>query len=286
MSRIIYVNGRYRPYREAAIHAEDRGFQFADGVYEVCEIYSGKLVDEARHLARLKRSLSELRMRAPMSFESMGVVLRETIRRNCVRDGFLYLQVTRGVARRDFAFPAEDVAPTFVCFARVVKRQSGDQLAATGIAAITLPDIRWKRPDIKSVSLLPNALARQSAKEAGAREAWLVDNQGFVTEGAASNAWIIDKEGTLITRPAGKGILSGVTRSVVLDLAKREGYRVIERSFTVQEALDAKEAFVTAATAIVMPVVRIDGHSIGNGSPGTFVTELRKLFHSQAEISP
>jgi D-alanine transaminase len=283
MSRIVYVNGRYLPHREATVHVEDRGFQFADGVYEVCEVRDGHLIDEKRHMARLDRSLGELGIVRPMSRPALGVVLREVARRNRVRDGVVYLQITRGVAQRNFAFPPADVAPTMVVTARSIDRAAGAERAANGVAVITLPDNRWDRVDIKTTGLLPNVLAKQKAKDAGAFEAWFVDREGFVTEGASSNAWIVTAAGVLVTRPAERGILRGVARSVVLDLAAREGLRVEERQFTVSEALAAREAFLTAATAIVMPIVRIDGQVVADGRPGPLAAKLRGVFHSQAE---
>jgi D-alanine transaminase len=207
MARIVYVNGSYCPYDQASVHVEDRGYQFADAAYEVCEVQGGALIDERGHLDRLWRSLGELQIARPMSRRSLGVVLRETVRRNRVRHGHVYLQVSRGVAKRDFAFPEPIVAPSVVCYARAKAASALARRAASGIRVVTTPDIRWKRPDIKSVSLLPNALARQAAHEAGAQEAWLVDEDGFITEGAASNAWIVAGDGTLITRPAESGIL-------------------------------------------------------------------------------
>ncbi len=285
MSRIAFVNGRYCPLASAFVHIEDRGFQFADGVYEVCEVLGGKIIDETRHLQRMGRSLSELKIRPPMSEAALKSVLRETIRRNRVSDGMVYFQVTRGQAKRDFVFPAPETRPSFVVIARSVDRAKAEALAAAGISVVTLPDNRWDRVDIKSVSLLPNALARQAAKEKGAREAWFYDRDGYVTEGAASNAWIVTKEGTLVTRPAEHGILRGVTRTTLFDLARREGLAIAERPFTVEEAKAAREAFVTAATTLVMPVVRIDGTTIGDGKPGSLVVALRRNFHSIAEAA-
>ncbi|WP_454814118.1 D-amino-acid transaminase [Labrys neptuniae] len=285
MSRIAYVNGVYVPLRDACVHVEDRGFQFADGVYEVCEVFGGRLIDETRHLARLKRSLSELGIAMPASEGALRVIARETVRRNRVRDGLVYLQVTRGAARRDFVFPAADTPPTLVVTARSVDRSKAEAGAASGISVISLPDNRWERVDIKSTGLLPNALARQRAKERGAKEAWFVDKDGYVTEGAASNAWIITRENTLLTRPAESGILRGVTRTTLLDLARRDNLLVSERPFTLAEAKAAKEAFVTAATALIMPVVRIDDTTIGDGKPGALTARLRARFHEVAERS-
>jgi D-alanine transaminase len=285
MARVAYVNGRYRPHREAMVHVEDRGYQFADGVYEVCEVRGGRLVDERRHLARLKRSLDELRIDLPMSPAALGIVLRETVRRNRVRDGLVYLQVTRGVARRDHAFPPAGTAPAMVVTARSLDPARGERTAAGGIAVITVPDTRWARVDIKSVSLLPNVLAKQAAREMGAREAWFVDAEGFVTEGSSSNAWIVTAGGEVVTRPADHSILNGISRAVVRDAVAAQGLTLVERAFTTTEAWAAREAFVTAASQIVQPVVRIDGKPVGDGRPGPVATGLRREFHRHAELS-
>lgn len=284
MSRIAYVNGRYLPHRQAAVSIEDRGFQFADGVYEVCEVRGGRLVDERRHMARLDRSLRELRMARPMPASALSIVLRETVRRNRVRDGIVYVQVTRGAAPRDFPFPPEGTPSTIVVTARAQDPSRLERLAAEGIAVVTAPDIRWKRVDIKSVALLPNVLAKQAARDRGAREAWLVDGEGKVTEGGSSNAWIITADGVLITRPLGNDILPGITRSVVMEVLAAAGLRLEERAFTVEEAWAAREAFVTSASQIVMPVVRIDGRPVGSGRPGPISQRLRTDFHRHAEI--
>jgi D-alanine transaminase len=283
MSHIAYVNGRYVPMAEATVSIEDRGYQFADGVYEVCEVRAGRLVDERRHMARLERSLSELRMARPMSAAALSLVLHEVMRRNRVRDGIVYLQITRGVARRDFPFPPAGTRPSLVAIARNTARI--DHLAADGVAVVTVPDIRWGRVDIKTVALLPNVLAKQAAREQGAREAWLVDGLGRVTEGASSNAWIVAKDGTLITHPLGHDILPGITRSVVIDAVKAQGLPFEERPFTVEEAYAAREAFITSASQTVLPVVRIDGRPIGNGAPGLIATALRRDYHRYAEVS-
>lgn len=285
MSRIAYVNGRYLPREEAAVSIEDRGYQFADGVYEVCEVRGGRLIDERRHMARLDRSLNELRIPRPMSAAALGLVLRETVRRNRVRDGIVYLQVTRGVAPRDFPFPPAGTRPSVVVTARGNDLGRLESLAEEGIAVVSVPDIRWQRVDIKSVALLPNVLAKQSARDQGAREAWLVDAQGRITEGASSNAWIVSRDGVLITRPLGRDILPGITRSVVLDLIKAQGLKFEERAFSLEEAYAAREAFVTSASQIVMPVTSIDGRPVGNGAPGLVATALRRDYHGQAEIS-
>ena len=283
MSRIAYVNGRYLPRAQARVSVEDRGFQFADGVYEVCEVKGGRLIDERRHMARLERSLREVRIARPMSAAALAVVLRETVKRNRVRDGIAYLQITRGTARRDFPFPPAETRPTLVVTARATDRARLAQLAAEGVAVVTMPDIRWGRVDIKSVALLPNVLAKQAAREQGAREAWLVDAQGRVTEGASSNAWIVSRDGRLITRQLGNDILPGITRAVVIDAVKGQGLSFEERAFTVEEAYAAREAFLTSASQTVLPVVRIDGRAIGNGAPGQVATALRRDFHRFAE---
>jgi D-alanine transaminase len=283
MTRIIYVNGRYLPYSEAAIHPEDRGNQFADAVYEVCEVQDGRLIDETRHMARLDRSLRELGIPQPMTRAAWSRVLRETIRRNRVRHGLVYLQVSRGVARRDFYFPSADTLPTVICLARRLSASKSEALAAKGISVISTPDIRWGRCDIKTVMLLPATMAKQKAKESGANDAWFVDEDGFVTEGGSANAWIVDREGRLITRALDKSILPGITRSVLLDLLKRENLTLIERPFTIAEAQAAREAFISSATSLVMPVVSIDGKPIGNGAPGLIAQQLRAQFHEAAE---
>jgi D-alanine transaminase len=284
LSRIAYVNGRYVPLRDAMVHVEDRGYQFSDGVYEVCEVRGGRLVDERRHVERLKRSLAELRIAMPVSEAALGVILRETVRRNRVRWGIVYLQVTRGVARRDHAFPPAGTAPSLVVTARNLDLAGAEKLAADGVAVITLPDNRWDRVDIKSVSLLPNVLAKQAAREQGAREAWFVDDKGRVTEGSSSNAWIVTRDGTLVTRHVDQGILKGITRTVVLEVLAAQGLKLEERPFTVDEAYGAREAFLTSASQIVLPVVRIDGRPVGNGAPGLLATALRRDFHRYAEI--
>ena len=236
-------------------------------------------------MARLDRSLNELRIARPMSPAALAIVLRETVRRNRVRDGIVYLQVTRGVARRDFPFPPADTRPSLVVTARSndlrAPRANGGRRHRRRHRA----RIRWQRVDIKSVALLPNVLAKQAAREQGAREAWLVDAQGRVTEGASSNAWIVSRDGKLITHPLGRDILPGITRSVVVDVIKAQGLAFEERAFTVEEAYAAREAFVTSASQIVLPVVSIDGRPVGNGAPGLIATALRRDYHRHAEIS-
>lgn len=286
MPRIAYVNGRYRPLAEASVNVEDRGYQFADGVYEACEIRDGAIIDLRRHLDRLERSLDALRMDAPMPRAALVAVIRQTARRNRIRDGLVYLQITRGVAPRDHAFPARPVPPALVITAKPSSRAAAERRAEAGIAVVTQPDNRWGRVDIKTVGLLPNALAKQAAREAGAYEALFVDAGGRITEGASTNAWMVDGEGTLLTRPADHHILKGITRGVVIEAARAEGIRVEERAFTVEEAKAAREVFITAASTIVMPVVRIDGAPVANGAPGSVASRLRARFHDFAERTP
>jgi D-alanine transaminase len=286
MSRIIYVNGRYLPYGQAMVHAEDRGFQFADAIYEVCEVRQGCLIDETRHLARLERSLGELGMPAPTSRAALSRIMRETIRRNRVRDGILYLQVSRGARPRDFLFPPQGTPQTVVCLARSAAPAIAETRAEKGIGVITMPETRWARCDIKTVMLLPASLAKEAAQAKGAREAWFVDAKGFITEGASSNAWIVSADGKLVTRPLDRSILCGVTRTTLIDLLAREGLEFAERAFSVEEVKRAREAFVTSATGNVMPVVTIDGEPLGDGRPGPVSRRLRRLFHTAAQISP
>ncbi len=282
MGRIAYVNGRYLPQLWAAVNIEDRGYQLGDGVYEVCEIRGGALIDEARHMERLARSLKELNIAAPLEPRALALVMRQTIARNKIGDGYLYLQVTRGVAPRDHCFPAKPVRPSLVITVRAVDPAKGEALAAKGVAVVSMPDLRWKRPDIKAIGLLPNVLARQAAKEKGAYEAWLVDADGMVTEGAASNAWIVNHDGVIVTRHIDHAILRGVTRTTLLDLIAADGLRLEERKFSLAEAKSAREAFITGAITLVMPVVCIDGEPIGDGRPGPLTRSLRERFHSVA----
>lgn len=284
MSRIAYVNGRYLPLAKATVHVEDRGYQFSDGVYEVCQVKGGQLVDEPLHMRRLQRSLGELRIAMPMSLAALRVVLRETVRRNRVRDGIVYLQVSRGVAPRDHAFPPPGTAPSIVVTARSADADAAAKTAAKGIAVITVPENRWDRVDIKAIALLPNILAKQAAKEQGAKEAWFVGKDGFVTEGSSSNAWIVSREGKVVTRPADHGILRGITRTVLLNVLKAQGLELDERPFTVEEAYAAREAFVTSASQIIMPVISIDGRPVGNGAPGLLAAALRQDFHRHSEF--
>ena len=281
MSRIAYVNGRYLPQAEATVHIEDRGYQFADGVYEVIAVHHGRLIDGEGHLDRLDRSLRELRMAWPMARRALGVVLAEMVRRNGIADGMLYLQVTRGVAPRDHVFPAH-AKSSLVVTAR--RKPPVDRAAqAKGAAVVTVPDIRWKRCDIKTISLIANVLAKQAAKERGAYEAWLVDAEGRVTEGSSSNAWIVTADGDLVTRQLDELILGGITRAAVLKLVREEGIRFVERSFSLAEALAAKEAIATGSTTLVKPIVSIDGNKVGDGKAGPVTLRLLDLYLSHME---
>jgi len=285
MPRIAYVNGRYVPHREAAVHIEDRGYQFADGVYEVCEVARGFIIDMTRHLDRLDRSLGELSISWPVARRALTFIIREVIRRNRVADGLVYLQVTRGVASRDFAFPT-NAAPSLVVIAKKVAPDFQAKRAEAGIKVITVPENRWDRVDIKSTGLLPNVLAKQKAKEAGAQEAWFIDEEGNVKEGGSSNAWIVTRDGVLVTRPANHGILRGITRTSLFDVAEKLGFTVEERKFSVAEAKAAREVFISSATTIAMPVVEIDGAAIANGHPGSVTLSLRQAFFDVAEKIP
>jgi D-alanine transaminase len=285
MSRIAYVNGHYVPRRHAAVHIEDRGYQFSDGVYEVCEVRGGRLVDQRRHLERLVRSLGELRINLPMSLSALNVVLHEVVARNRVKDGIVYVQVTRGVARRDHPFPPASTKPAIVVTANSLDLQKSETMAAEGVAVITVPDNRWERVDIKAIALLPNVLAKQTAREQGAREAWYFDKDGRITEGSSSNAWIVTRDGKVVTRQADHGILKGITRTVVIDTLRAQGLELEERPFTREEAYAAREAFQTSASQLVMPVVRIDDRPVGNGAPGLVSAALRRDFYRYAELS-
>jgi len=276
VSRIAYVNGRYVPHHAAGVHIEDRGYQFADGVYEVMAVDNARLIDAAPHYDRLERSLGELLIDPPMTRAALDVVLREVVRRNRLRHGIVYLQITRGVAKRDHPFP-DQAEPAVVATARRGGRPS-PQHREEGIGVVTVPDIRWARCDIKSISLLPNVLAKQAARDAGGYEAWQVDDDGMVTEGSSTNAWIVDADGNLVTRPLTNSILSGITRLVLKQLADESGVQVIERSFSVDEAKAAREAFITSTTSFVTPVVRIDDRVIANGRPGSTTARLIDLY--------
>jgi D-alanine transaminase len=278
--RFAYVDGRFVRHRDGAIHIEDRGLQFGDAVYEVWAVKNGIIFDMEGHLARLSRSLSELYISAPIGNQSLKMIIKELMVRNKLRNGLVYLQISRGVAKRDHPFPA-NAHPSIILTARSLDMRIGDKKALTGISVQSHKDIRWGRVDIKTINLLPNVLAKQSAIEAGFADAWLVDDEGFVTEGTAQNAWIVDQEGILRTRPTGFDILRGITRDAIIGTAAKLGYLLEERPFTLMEAKDAKEAFITSATSFVTPVTRIDDSIIGNGVPGTFAQTLRATYLSE-----
>ncbi len=282
MSRFAYVNGRFVRHGEAVVHIEDRGYQLADGVYEVWAVFDGKLADAEGHFARLWRSLDELRIAHPMSEASLKMVLREAVRRNKVKEGLCYLQVTRGVAKRDHAFPNPPVLPSIVVTAKSVDRAAADAKAAVGASVISVPENRWGRCDIKSIGLLPNALAKQAARERGAIEAWFVDDMGLVTEGASSNAWIVDADGLLRTRDTNANILRGVTRSTLLDVIRESGVPFSEKPFTIAEAQKAKEAFISGAGSLITPIIQVDGVKLGDGNPGEVASRLRRLYIERA----
>ncbi len=277
MARIAYVNGRYVPKSDATVHVEDRGNQFADGVYEVAKVVDGRLSDGDRHFARLHRSLDAVRIAPPMSDAALAQVIRETVRRNRLGDATVYLQVSRGPAPRDHLFPAAP-HPTLIVTAKRMKRPD-PKAYAEGVDVVTAPDIRWLKCEIKSISLLPNVLAKQAAKEQGAYEAWLLREGDVVTEASASNAFIVDAAGVLRTHPLSPVILGGVTRSVVLDLARAEGVAVAERAFTTAEIAAAREAFLTSTSSWVTPVVRVDGGVVGEGVPGSVTRRLQRAYH-------
>lgn len=276
MSRIAYVNGQYVPHSQASVHIEDRGYQFADGVYEVFAVHHGKLVGEQGHLDRLGHSLGELQIDWPMAKGPLMVVVKEVVRRNHVTNGLVYLQITRGVARRDHPFPA-DCDSALVVTARKMPPLDKPTLSK-GVGVITIPDIRWKRKDIKSIALLPNCLGKQQAREAGAFEAWMYNEDDEITEGTSANAWIVTKEGELVTRNISQSILNGITRLAVLEAARDAGLTFTERPFSREEAAEAKEAFLTSSTSHVKAVTRIDGKPVGNGHVGELTAKLLDVY--------
>jgi D-alanine transaminase len=277
MSHIAYVNGRYLPQQRAYVHIEDRGYQFADGVYEVFCVWNGVPVDYGAHITRLNRSLRELRMAAPLSDKALTLVNREIVRRNRLEKGIIYIQINRGVAPRAHVFPGPHVKPSIVVTAKHGAGPS-DEIAEAGVSVITSPDLRWARRDIKSVGLLPNALAKQAASEAKAFEALLYAADGTVTEASASNAWIVTKDKTIVTHPATHAILGGVTRATVMKMARDAGYTVQERVFTLDDVRKAREVFLTGTTTFVMPVVQVDGKPVANGGAGLTALDLRQRY--------
>lgn len=280
MSRIVYVNGEFLPEADAKISVFDRGFLFADGVYEVSSVLNGKLIDNEGHMVRLHRSMDELAMAAPASDEAITAAQEELISRNNVQEGLVYLQVTRGSADRDFAYPSADTPSSLVMFTQE-KNLINSPIAKQGIKVIGIDDIRWARRDIKTVGLLAPCMGKMQAKAAGADDAWMVED-GFVTEGTSNNAYIITQDNVLVTRHVGNQILNGITRRAVLKLAEQTELKIEERAFTLEEAYAAKEAFVTSATTFVWPVIEIDQHVIGGGQPGEFAMKLRELYVAEA----
>ena len=278
MARLAYVNGQYVPHSDAAVHVEDRGYQFGDGVYEVVSVVKRRPIDLEGHLDRLARSLSELRIDWPVSRQVLSILMRQLLVRNRVADGLIYLQITRGVAPRDHKFP-KDVKPSLVMTTKKVVHENSPRFA-NGAKVVTIPDIRWVRCDIKSTSLLPNCLGKQTAAEAGAYEAWQVNDDGYITEGTSSNAWIVSENGELITRAPTSEILNGITRLTILEIAKERGFAFAERAFSVDEAKSAREAFTTSATSFVTPVVQIDDILIGDGAPGELTRNLIEQYQS------
>lgn len=282
MSRIAYVNGRYVRHSQASVHIEDRGYQFADAVYEVWSVFGGRIADAKGHLDRLWRSLDALQIRAPMSESALLAILFETIRRNHLQEGLVYLQISRGVAPRDHSFPSDLIKPAIVITTKPVDRASAEQKARIGIKVYSAPDLRWGRCDIKTVGLLPNVLAKQASKAKGGGEAIFVDKDGFVTEGGSTNVWILRPDGRLQTRDTGANILRGVTRLNLIELARAAGYEVIEAPFTLDEMKAASEAFVTAASSFVLPVKSVDDHTIGFGRNDQIALKLRELYLERA----
>jgi D-alanine transaminase len=279
MSRTVFVNGAFIPFEQASLPIMDRGFLFADGIYEVSAVVNGRLVDNEAHLARLDRSLKEIRIPNPYAADEWTRLQQELVRRNGLVEGTVYMQVTRGAAERDFAFP-KDATPTVVMFTQA-KTIVNAPAAKTGVAVITVPDLRWRRRDIKSVALLAQVLAKQAAAEAGVAEAWMVED-GQVTEGGSSTAFVITRDGRIVTRPLSNAVLPGITRMAVMQLAAENGLSVEERLFTVEEALAAAEAFYTSASSFVMPVIAIDGKPVGDGKPGPMTQRLRQLYLEMA----
>lgn len=281
MPRVSYVNGRYLPHAKAAVHIEDRGYQFADGVYEVISVAAGHAVDLQPHLDRLGRSLAEIRLAWPVSRRALKIILAHMVRRNRVEWGTIYIQMTRGVAPRAHVFPSR-VATSLIVTARAVAI-SEDRRTTTGVRIITRPDIRWKRSDIKSLLLLPNVLLKQEAHAENAQEAWMVDAEGMITEGTASSAWMVDERDVLITRPPGVSVLASITRQTVIELARAAGLAVDERPFTVEQAKSAREAFYTSTTSCVVPVIEIDRTPIGGGRTGPRTRQVMDLYRGHLE---
>lgn len=280
--RIAYVDGRYLVHGEAGVHIEDRGLQFGDAIYEVCRVAAGRFLDEAPHLDRLERSLGEIEMAMPVGRAALRHIMAEVVRRNAVDEGLVYIQITRGAYHRDHPIPARPAKPSLIVTACRLNVEAIARRRIDGVAVVTAPDQRWARCDIKTTQLLPNLIAKTAARRAGAFEVWLLDPDGFVTEGASTTAWIVDRQGRLITRNLSQAILPGVTRAVLLQAAAEAGISIIEKAFTPSEAIAAQEAFLTAASAAAIPIVDVDGRPVGDGKPGPLTARLAALYGGRA----
>lgn len=282
MSRTVFVNGSFVPFEQATIPLMDRDFLVADGIYEVSALINGRIIDNEPHLDRIDRSLKEIRIANPYSAAEWTRLEEEIVARNRLEEGLVYMQVTRGAAEREYVFP-KDATPTVVMFTQP-KNMIASPLAETGAAVITVPDLRWKRRDIKSIGLLAQVLAKQAAAEAGVSEAWMVED-GLITEGGSSTAFILTNDRKVVTRPLSTAVLPGITRLSVMRLAKENGLTIEERAFSVDEALGAAEAFLTSASSLVMPVVSIDGKPVGDGKPGPMTRRLRRVYLDMAGVN-
>ncbi len=283
MSRTVYVNGTYKDYGDALIHVEDRGYQFADGVYEVFSVSNRKIIDYKGHINRLKRSLNEIKITCPINEKAILFHIRNIINKNLIIDGIIYLQITRGVAERDFKFP-QNVKSSIVIIGKSIPTHIYEEAFKKGINVIITDDLRWKRVDIKSLNLLAPVLAKQSAFERKSQEAWLVDENGFITEGSSSNAWIL-KNKTLLTRPVSNSILNGITRKSFIKGLLKNGYKLKEKKFNLTDIRKSEEAYITSATQYVMPVVKINGKKIGNGKVGKFAKIFRDIYMESVQLN-
>jgi D-alanine transaminase len=282
--RTAYVNGRFVPHGEAGVHVEDRGLQLGDSIYEVFAVRGGHMWDEEEHLDRLERSLGEIRMGMPMGRTALKLVMRELLRRNRIHDGLLYLQVSRGAMKRDHPIPSAVPRPTLILTARPFDFEGSEKRASSGVSVITHQDLRWGRCDIKTTQLLANLLAKTEARKAGAHEAWLVDRDGFITEGASTTAWIVDRDGRLVTRALSEAILPGVTRRVIMEAAAEAQMPVLERAFTPDVVKSAREAFISSAANAATPITAIDGVRIGDGMPGPLTKRIGELYRHRAAM--
>ena len=282
MSRIVFINGEYRDYSNAMTHVEDRGYQFADGVYEVFSVKDGKLIDYSGHMSRLTRSLNEIKIKYPINIRSILFHMRNIIKKNLIEDGLIYLQITRGVSKRDFKFPKNSES-TITIIGNNIAIDEYDNIFEKGISVVTTRDLRWKRVDIKSLNLLAPVLAKQFAYEQKAQEAWLIDDDGFITEGSSSNAWVLIGK-TLYTRPVSPSILNGITRKTLMKGLKKYGYSFKERKFNLHDIKKSKEAYITSATQYVMPVVKINNKKIGDGKVGKFAKIFKEIYLESVQL--